>query len=102
ELKLLAAGHVGTGRGVGAAPAFSAWIRSHDRHVKSIEMESAAVLLAAQTRTNPKRAIAIRGISDLGDDRKKELDALEDGLSRRYAMRNAVRLLWALLDAKAL
>jgi hypothetical protein len=28
------------------------------------------------------------------------LDDLEDGVLRRYAMRNAVRLLWALLDAK--
>ena len=60
------------------------------------------MLLAAQTRTMPKRALAIRGISDLGDDRKKELDAIEDGLLRRYAMRNAVRLLWALMDAEAL
>jgi len=30
--------------------AFSAWIRSHDRNVKSLEMESAAVLMAAQAQ----------------------------------------------------
>ncbi len=65
-------------------------------------MESAAVLLAAQTRSEPKRALAIRGISDKGDADKKKLDDLEDGVLRRYAMRNAVRLLWALLEAKAL
>ncbi len=102
KAKLLADGHVATGPVVGAAPAFSAWIRSHDRNVKSLEMESAAVLLAAQTRTQPKRALAIRGISDKGDADKSKLDQLEDGVLRRYAMRNAVRLLWALLDARAL
>ncbi len=102
KAKLLADGHVATGPVVGAAPAFSAWIRSHDRNVKSLEMESAAVLSAAQTRSQPKRALAIRGISDRGDADKKKLDDLEDGVLRRYAMRNAVRLLWALLDAKAL
>ena len=102
KAKLLADGHVATGPVVGAAPAFSAWIRSHDRNVKSLEMESAAVLLAAQTRSQPKRALVIRGISDKGDADKKKLDDLEDGVLRSYAMRNAVRLLWALLDAKAL
>ena len=49
KAKLLADGHVATGPVVGAAPAFSAWLRSHDRNVKSLEMESAAVLLAAPT-----------------------------------------------------
>jgi nucleoside phosphorylase/tetratricopeptide (TPR) repeat protein len=102
KAKLLAGGHVATGPVVGAAPAFSAWIRSHDRNVKSLEMESAAVLAVAQTRSQQKRALALRGISDKGDADKKKLDDLEDGVLRKYAMRNAVRLLWALLDAEAL
>ncbi len=100
--RLLADGHVATGPVVGAVPAFGAWIHTHDRNVKSIEMESAAVLSAAQTRSQPKRALAIRAISDKGDADKKKLDDIEDGVLRRYAMRNAVRLLWALLDAEAL
>ncbi len=99
EVRLLADGHVATGPVVGAAAAFCAWIRSHDRNVKSLEMESAAVLLAAQTRHDPKRAIAIRGISDFGDKRKQALDRIGEGSLRQYAMRNAVRLLFALLDA---
>jgi nucleoside phosphorylase len=102
DVRLLADGHVATGPIVGAARAFSNWIRTHDRNVKSLEMESAAVLLAAQTRTEPKRALAIRAISDFGDEHKKELDQKGEGVLRRYAMRNAVRLLWALLDAEAL
>jgi nucleoside phosphorylase len=101
DVRLLADGHVATGPVVGAAAAFSAWIRSHDRNVKSLEMESAAVLLAAQTRHDPRRALAIRAISDLGDQRKKALDRLGGGALRQYAMRNAVRLLFALLDAGA-
>src|SRR5262249_26529113 len=102
EVTLLADGHVATGPMVGAAQAFSDWVRSHDRNVKSLEMESAAVLLAAQTRTEPKRALAIRGISDFGDEHKKELEKKGGMVLRRYAMRNAVRLLWALLEAEAL
>lgn len=103
KLKLLADGHVATGPVVGASAAFSTWIRATcDRNVKSLEMESAAVLLAAQTRHEPKRALAIRGISDYGDKRKQALDKIGAGSLRRYAMRNAVRFLWALLDAKVL
>jgi nucleoside phosphorylase len=101
DVRLLADGYVATGPVVGAAAAFSAWIRSHNREVKSLEMESAAVLLTAQARHNPKRALAIRGISDFGDDRKQALDRIGGGSLRQYAMRNAVRLLFALLDAGA-
>jgi hypothetical protein len=36
-------------------------------------------------------ALVIRGISDFGDNRKKELDTIGRGVIRRYAMRNAVR-----------
>lgn len=98
---LRADGHLATGPIVGAAAAFSAWIRTHDRNVKALEMESAAVMLAAQARATPTRALAIRGISDYGDDRKKDLDAVGDGALRQYAMRNAIRLLFTLLDAGA-
>ncbi len=97
-VKALADGHVATGPVVGAAKAFSDEMREHDRNIKSVEMESAAVLLAAQTRTHPKRAFALRGISDFGDEHKKALDKQGDGVLRRYAMRNAVRLLLTLLD----
>lgn len=102
EVALLADGHVATGPVVNVADAFTAWIRSHHRNVKSLEMESAAVLRAAQNRREPKRALAIRGISDYGDPRKRALDGIGGGSLRKYAMRNAVRLLFALLDTEAL
>lgn len=102
EVKLLADGHLATGPVVGAAPAFSAWLRAHDRNIKALEMESAAVLLSAQSRDKPTRALAIRGISDYGDHRKADLDAIGEGALRRYAMRNAVHFLFALLEAEVL
>lgn len=99
EADVRADGHEACGPVVSGASAFSDWIRSHDRNVKAIDMESAAVVIAAQARNDPRRALVIRGISDYGDPRKKELDAIGKGGLRKYAMRNAVRFLFALLDA---
>ncbi len=99
---VLADGHVATGPVVGAAEAFTKWIHGHARNVKALEMETAAVFMSAQQHSNVTRAFAIRGISDYGDDRKAALDKVGEGALRRYAMRNAVRFLWALLDAKVL
>jgi tetratricopeptide (TPR) repeat protein/nucleoside phosphorylase len=102
EVVVLADGHVATGPVVGAARAFADWIRSHDRNVKSLEMEASAVVLAATTRGNRRPAFILRAISDLGDERKKELDGKSNGVLRRWAMNNAVRYLWTLLDVGAL
>ena len=102
EVGLLAEGHEASGPVVSGASAFSAWIQSHDRNVKAVDMECAAVVRAAEARKHRKRALVIRGISDYGDPRKKDLDAVGGGSLRKYAMRNAVRFLWALLDAEAL
>ena len=99
---VLADGHVATSSTVGAAEAFAKWIRSHDRHAKAIEMETAGVYVAAQEYGKVTRPFTIRGIADFGDDRKKALDEISAGALRKYAMHNAVRFLWAILDAGAL
>ncbi len=54
-------------------------------------MESAAVVRVAQARNDPRRALVIRGISDYGDPRKKELDAHRQGRPAqvRHAQRRA-------------
>lgn len=101
DVVVLADGHEASGPVVSAASAFSAWIRDYDRNVKAVDMESAAVLRASEAREDRRRCLVIRGISDYGDLRKKELDAVGGGSLRRYAMRNAVRFLFALLDAGA-
>jgi hypothetical protein len=65
-------------------------------------MESYAVLKVARSREPAVAALVIRGIYDYGDHRKEQLDAVGGGALRKYATRNAVRFLWALLDAGAL
>jgi Phosphorylase superfamily len=102
DVEILASGHEACGPVVGAAAAFSRWIRSFNRNIKGLDMESAAVLKVARAREPAVAALVIRGISDYGDDRKEQLDLIGGGALRRYAMRNTVRFLWALLDAGAL
>jgi nucleoside phosphorylase/TolA-binding protein len=87
---------------VGASTAFSAWLRRRERQFKALDMEAGGAMVAASERSDPKRMVVVRGISDFGDDRKAEFDAFGQGLLRRYAMRNALDLLWTLLDSKQL
>lgn len=87
---------------VGASTAFTAWVRRRDRQIKALDMEAGGAMVAAVERTDPKRIVVLRGVSDFGDERKGELDALGEGVLRRYAMRNALDLLWCLLDSKQL
>jgi nucleoside phosphorylase len=91
--------HLASGPVVVAVDAFARWLRGHDSSVKAVEMEAAGLVEAAATRAEPIRALVIRGISDLGDERKSKLDAIGKGGLRRLAMRNATRLLLALLEA---
>ena len=42
----------------------------------------------------------LRGISDFGDKRKKDLDKIGRGGLRRYAMSNAIKLLWHFMEAE--
>ena len=94
--------HLASGPAVVAAKAFAAWILTQDATIKAVEMEAAGAVEAAITRKNPVRTVVIRGISDLGDDRKAALDAIGKGGLRRLAMRNATRLLVTLLEAGVL
>lgn len=64
-------------------------------------MESGGLLLAAHERMEPQRMLMLRCISDLADERKKDLDQGMKGALRRYAMRNALRLLWVILSGNA-
>lgn len=52
-------------------------------------MEAAGLVESAATRREPVRTLVIRGISDLGHERKKDLDKIGKGGLRRLAMRNA-------------
>ncbi|HEX8339753.1 MAG TPA: hypothetical protein VF624_02485 [Tepidisphaeraceae bacterium] len=95
-------GHIASGQIVGASAAFTAWLKQQrDRSYLAIEMEAAGVLAAVHQQIDPQRAIIIRGISDLGDERKKKFDSIGKGAIRVYSMRNCVRFLFMLMSLGA-
>lgn len=90
-------GHIASGPIVGSSDRFVNWLKKHrDRKYLALEMESAGVLNAAHTRG--VSTIVIRGVSDYCDQRKEQLDEIGSGGLRRYAMNNAIELLWTLMD----
>ena len=90
-------GNIASGPIVGATDVFVDWLKERrDRKYLALEMEAAGVLSAAHARST--ETLIIRGISDYSDARKAELDRIGKGALRRYAMNNAIDLLWAYLD----
>lgn len=74
-----------------ASPAFNAKLKALHRKVLAIETESGGAFGRLARAKIP--AIAIRGISDMADTDKAELEARSKGGARRLAMANACRLL---------
>ena len=95
-------GPVACGPIVGAAESFVAWLKRQNRKFSALEMESGGVLAAVFEATDPARTLVLRGISDLADHRKAELDQTAGGVFRRVAMSNAIGMLDALLAANCL
>ena len=95
-------GAITSGPVVGAAAQFVNWLKKINRNYLALEMESGGMLSSVYGHSDPKSTLILRGISDFGDDRKKELDSIGKGGIRRYAMNNAIRLLWSLLEAQVL
>lgn len=82
-----------SGPAVGKGEAFVNWLKKEvDRKAAAIEMESAGVYDAALIRTPAPRIIAIRGISDFADQRKKVLESVTKGVLRELAVENAITL----------
>jgi nucleoside phosphorylase/HEAT repeat protein len=94
-------GHLASGSTVGAAEAFTRWLKTRDRKYLALEMEAAGLMSAVYESTLIKETLILRGISDYGDERKAELDAVKGGGLRRYAMRNVLGLLWNFFELKA-
>lgn len=91
-------GHIASGPIVGASQSFIAWLKTQaDRSFLALEMESAGGALALYEGASTARHLVIRGISDYGDERKKDLDAIGNGGIRTLAMENATRLLLELI-----
>lgn len=102
EFPKLLDGNIASGPTVGAAEAFTEWLKNRDRNYYVLEMESGGILTAIYDLIDPSKSLVLRGVSDYGDERKKKLDQIKDGVLRRYAMHNAIQLLWFLLEAGAL
>ncbi len=92
-------GHLASGSTVGASRAFTDWLKTRDRAYLALEMEAAGLMAAVYKQTDPKHTLVLRAISDYGDERKEELDKVRKGALRRYAMHNAIHLLWRFFDA---
>lgn len=101
EVSLLSV-HLAASPVVIASAQFAQWVRSRDRNLKAVDMESGGVMLAAHSRVEPARTLVLRGISDLADERKQKMDELGQGGLRRCAMQNVTALLLTLLDAGVL
>ncbi|MCH7729867.1 MAG: hypothetical protein IH991_25865 [Planctomycetes bacterium] len=95
-------GPVASGPVVAAAEEFIEWVKSLNRQYLALEMEGGGMLAAVYSRSDPTRTMMLRGISDFGDKRKKQLDAIGNGGLRCYATRNAVSLLWRMMEAQIL
>jgi nucleoside phosphorylase len=93
-------GHIASSPIVGAAEQFADWLKQRDRSYMALEMEAGGLMAALCDGVDPKRALIIRGISDFADERKAKLDKTREGGIRRYAMRNCISLLWALLETR--
>lgn len=102
EAPIVQTGHIASGPVVAAAKAFIAKVKEKDRKYLALEMESGGVLAAVYQVGDPSRSLVVRGISDFGDSRKDELDAVGGGGLRKYAMQNAIHFLWALMECGAL
>lgn len=89
---------IASGPVVSASVAFARWVRGHNRNIKALEMEAAGVMSAVRDRVDQARSLVVRGISDFGDERKNSLETETKGAVRCWAARNAIRMLWAILD----
>lgn len=94
-------GHIASGPIVGAAQSFTNWLKSRDRKYLALEMETMGVMTAVYNQASIKRndTLILRAISDYGNEDKTKFDNTNEGAIRRYAMHNAIQLLWSFLDA---
>jgi nucleoside phosphorylase len=102
EIKLFAGDDrkLACGPAVGKGKAFVEWIKGEvDRKVAALDMESAGIYDAALIRTPAPRTIAIRGISDFADERKKLIEDAAKDQFRSISAKNALSLLLRAIEA---
>jgi len=95
----LITGDVASGPTVGSAQVFKDWLKTLNREYAALEMEAAGFMEAVNENAGGERTLVLRAISNCSDEHKQELDEVEEGVFRRYAIRNAIQLLWRFFDA---
>jgi nucleoside phosphorylase len=89
-----------SGPTVGKSDLFVDWLKTKvDRKFVALEMESAGAYDAVYLREPLPRILAIRGISDFADERKKLIEAGTKGQFREVAAKNALSLLLRGIEA---
>ena len=97
EFPIIHTGSIASGPIVGSSSIFVDWLKNHaDRKYIAIEMEAGGMMNAAYSRRT--KTLVIRGISDFSNSKKAEFDQIDGGVLRKYAMINAVLLLWTMMD----
>src|ERR1051326_4200978 len=86
-------GPVACGPWVGASSQLKEILKKRNRNYLAMDMESYGLLQAAQKHKSKPETLILRGISDPADERKKELDDINSGGLRRWAVSNAFRML---------
>jgi nucleoside phosphorylase len=98
--KVFAGDHqLASGPSVGRSDSFVKWLLAHDRKAVALEMESASVFDAVETEIRQRRPLAIRGISDFADQRKKTVEKSYKGTFRKVSMVNAIDFFCLLIEA---
>ena len=101
EINLIAVSDtkLASGPAVGKSEIFAQWLNARDRKLAAIEMESAGVYDLPSIGIAPPRTVAIRGISDFADKRKKALEDVAHRGFRALAIQNATSLFCTALRA---
>lgn len=94
-------GPLASGPLVVASSTFKNQLQQRNRSFLGIEMEAGGMMAVLHELIAGKRSLILRGVSDYGDERKKDLDTIKGNILRHYAMHNAVQLFWQLLGAEA-
>jgi nucleoside phosphorylase len=94
-------GPIACGPVVSAAQGFRTWLRNWKRDFIAVDMETSGIAVAASLSgaMGHIRYIAIRGISDLADENKHEIEAVTRNASRRVAMRSSLEVLLLMIDS---
>ncbi len=93
-------GPIACGSLVGASTEFREFLKSKNRNLLALDMESCGVAHAVRKSGRTLRFAAVRGISDFADENKMALEDRTKGSIRNWAMLNALDVVGKLLESE--